>query len=39
MQVIISVSFTWLLCDNAALAAYGMSNEVGMITNNESRRF
>jgi hypothetical protein len=30
---------TWLLCDNAALAAYGMSKEVGMLMNNESRRF
>jgi hypothetical protein len=30
---------TWLLCDNVALAAYGMSKEVGMLMNNEPRRF
>jgi hypothetical protein len=31
--------FTGLLLDNAALTAYGMSDEIGMIMINESRGF
>ena len=26
---------TWLMCDNADLAAYGVSDEIGMITNSD----